>query len=100
MSIDDTTPRIASSRCWLVIDVFAHSIASLNALNVSAHLGSLYEKNLKVFVEVSFVAPAPYAPPFSRMAVCKKPFLKTAAKTERAAESGLSLDTPWKASAQ
>tara|TARA_B100001059_G_C17743089_1_gene532765 strand:- start:502 stop:651 length:150 start_codon:yes stop_codon:yes gene_type:complete len=49
---------------------------------------------LKVLVEVSFVAPAPYAPPFSRIAVCRKPFLKTVAKTESAGASGCSLGTP------
>src|SRR6056300_1201964 len=41
LSIEDTTPRIASSRCCLVIDVFDHSMASLKAEKVSVHLGSL-----------------------------------------------------------
>ncbi len=82
------------------MDVLDHSIASLKAEKVSEHLGSLYEKNLKVLVAVSFIAPAPYAHPFSRIAVCKKPFLNTVANTERAAASGCCLETPLNASAQ
>ncbi len=81
------TPKIPSFNCSSEIFFKDHRLDFSKSSKVLAHLGSRYEKNLKILLFESCIAPAPYAPPFSLIAECKYPFLRTAPRTVRAGAS-------------